>query len=225
MSHATRSAPSNQAELPRLESPTATETFVVNGCSYQWHEGAPSEADVSERARTARQFSKALVPHAEARGARGLVFDAASPNSVDGPEARWISWRVPGTAAPLWGLYASARRLATSFVAPVANDGFVLIAWGEGGVLVWVHDDAAARQLVRAAVRRPPPWLARGMTSRDDTFAARLTPAPTRGRRPRTMAPVAMARPTLAAGADAPAPSNVLLEMIQSWRKAHAKLP
>lgn len=229
--------PTTKAAVARRNPPRAasaarvlTEEFVIQGRRYRWREGEGVVTDPGARRDAARRgemaglFTRAVVPQLERRGARGLVYAAAAPEGVRSEDIRWVAWRAAGDEVPVWGLYLDARLLAEPGEAP-ANDGFVLVAWGDGPALAWADERPAARTALRAALHAPPPWLERGMRSRDVTFPVRLDRLS--GGPARTAAPcVAVLRPQVERDAMVPvAPRDALLELVQAWKRAHGREP
>src|SRR5689334_4391627 len=92
----------------RRESEKRVEHFNAKGRVYRWEEGGRTrrtEVTAAPRPQLAALFTGNLVSQAERRGARGMVFEAATAAGVPQGDVRWISWRAPGDAAPIWGLY------------------------------------------------------------------------------------------------------------------------
>jgi hypothetical protein len=202
-----------------------TEHFAAKGRVYRWEEGGRTRrADVSvaPREQLGPLFTRTLVPQAERRGARGLVFEAATPTGVSHGDVRWISWRAPGDPAAIWGLYV-AKRWIDSDTNTAANDAFVLVAWGDGAAIAWTDERPAARAALRAALHAPPPWAERGIHSRDVTFPVNVELV----RRAETTANpaqtcLALVPPAVQREAAAhSAPREVLLDMVRAWRASH----
>jgi hypothetical protein len=156
---------------------THVEEFVADDRSYRWIEG--NGAQVRTLRHTLRReqlpelFARAVAPQMERRGAARASLPAAAPDGTMATDVRWVAWSAPGERDVVWGLYAVARRLEARAQGP-ANDTLVLIAWGDGPVLAWADERAMAHHFLRSALRRPPPWLARGMCSGDPTFPVRV---------------------------------------------------
>lgn len=192
---------------------------------YRWYEGDGVVTDPGALRDAARRdglgalFTRRVVPQVERRGARGLVYPAAVPKGMTSGDARWVAWRAPGDPAPVWGLYLAAGRLESP---EVTDDVFVLIAWGDGPVLAWADRRGAARAVLRAALRVPPPWLQEGMRSRDVTFPVRIDRVGGSPRGSGVVPCVAVLRPQVARDpAVNTASPDVLLEIVRAWKQAH----
>ncbi len=210
----------NSTALSLLSEPQSHAADATDPSRYRWSESAAAALHVRSvrRASSSQLFSHTLVPQLERRGAAGLVYPATGLGDAS-PDARWILWRAPGNRHPMWGLYACAERL-TDGGAPAANDAWVLIAWGEGPVLAWMHDGREARSLFRGAMSDPPGWFANGMRSGDPTFPVQLD------RLDGAVDPVhplpacaAVVPPSVAPGPLAHA-RDIVLVLAQAWRLA-----
>lgn len=226
---------SNNATARQIElghRPVATssakqvERFVAKGAVYRWEERsarASAEGTSPSREALGQMFTRTLVPQAERRGARGLVFEAAARPGTAAGEVRWVAWRVAGDAAPIWGLYVASHLLDGTREGSAANDAYVLIAWGDGAALAWADDREVSRAALRAALREPPPWAERGIRSRDVTFPVRVEVLRRVGssggdtQMCLALAPVATSR----SGENQTASREVLLDMVRSWRASH----
>jgi hypothetical protein len=208
------------------------EQFAAHGRAYQWHEGAglivadDTASKPSRRNSLAAFFSHKLVAQLERRGARGLIFAAAASDGSDARDVQWITWRAPTDTNPVWGLYLAASKLDGRSPS-AANDTMVLIAWGDGLALAWADEREPARLALRAALRVPPTWLARGLRSADPTFPVRIEPADDEDdRHPRNagarcvalMPPIARRESNNRAAAP-----EVLLGMLKEWKRTHAR--
>jgi hypothetical protein len=222
-SNAATNLTATESRAPRSEK--RVEHFRANGNVYRWEEGGRprrSETAIAPREQLASLFTRSLVPQAERRGARGLVFEAATPAGIPHGDVRWISWRAPGDPAAIWGLYLAKRWIASD-VEAAANDAFVLVAWGDGAALAWADERHAARAALRAALHAPPPWAERGIHSRDTSFAVtvELVRRTESGANPAqtclALVPPVVQREVAAHSAS----REVLLGMVRAWRASH----
>lgn len=222
-SNAATNLPTPDARAPRAEK--RTEHFTAKGRVYRWEEGGRtrrSDVTIAPREQLGALFTRSLVPQAERRGARGMVFEATTPTGVPEGDVRWISWRAPGDPAAIWGLYLAKRWIDTD-TDSAANDAFVLVAWGDGAAIAWADERPAARAALRAALHAPPPWAERGIHSRDITFpvTVELVRRTENGANPAQTC-LALVPPVVQREAAAQsAPREVLLDMVRSWRASH----
>ncbi|MBL8603295.1 MAG: hypothetical protein JNK72_15330 [Myxococcales bacterium] len=157
------------------------ETFSAGGRLYRWAEGvghARAEALRGRREALRAAFEQTVLPGLVRRGAARKVV-VSSPKRGE-PRVWWALWQAPGDARPVWALYASSRCLdvhTTATLGRAANDGAVLVAWGDGPVLAWASEREALRGLLRAALHALPSFLGDGLCSGDATFPVKIVAA------------------------------------------------
>jgi hypothetical protein len=161
------------------------EAFTAHGRRYVWHEGRGAQHPSALRLAGHRpaleaMFSRTVLPGILRRGATHRV-QGAGPRGGYG-QAWWGVWHAPGDRQPVWALYTPTRRLGDRHhwvQGPIdhrpANDGALLVAWGDGPVLVWASDRPGARAVLREALRGLPDFLGGGLASADATLPLRIT--------------------------------------------------
>lgn len=163
------------------------EAFSTHGRRYVWHEGdhvRPPAAErlTARRAALGEAFARAVLPGLTRRGARRRVLGAGPRGGLR--RAFWVVWQAPGDRQPVWALYEPTRRPGDGVrwddpaaTPRSANDGALLVAWGDGPVLAWASDRPEARATLREALRALPDFLAAGLASADASLALRIVAA------------------------------------------------
>ncbi len=163
------------------------EAFSAHGRRYVWHEGdhvrAPAAARLADRRPALGEaFARTVLPGLERRGAARRVLGAGPRGGLG--RAYWAVWQAPGDRQPVWALYEPTRQpgdRARWEVAGVshrpANDGALLVAWGDGPVLAWASDRPGAREALREALRTLPDFLEGGLASADASLPLRIVAA------------------------------------------------
>ncbi len=163
------------------------EAFSTHGRRYVWHEGehvqAPGAARLADRRHAlAAAFTATVLPGLERRGAEHRVVGAGPRGGL--ARAHWVVWRAPGDRHPVWALYVLTRRLGDRSLWETAavnhrpaNDGALLVAWGDGPVMAWASDRPGCREVLREALRTVPDFLAGGLASADVTMPVRIVAA------------------------------------------------
>lgn len=159
------------------------ETFAIGQRHYRWEEGDSARSARAEALRGRRDalrvaFVQTVVPGLGRRGAATKTVPVGPRRAV--PRAYWTTWTAPGDARPVWALYASTRCLSAESVATLgraANDGAVLVAWGDGPVLAWASERPELRMVLRQALRSLPGFLGEGLCSGDATFPVKIVAA------------------------------------------------